>query len=111
MPFIDFDWRYRKIGIDEQKISLFDQTNKKDKLAAISAGVVYTSPMLINVRSGVYHDGIFRLSIMREDIPVSKRLRAGFMADSDFEYMADLRYILTRYLGIGPIMTAIWALV
>jgi len=48
----------------------------------------------------VYHDGIVRLALMREDIPVAKRLRAGFMVNTDFEYMADLRYILTRNLGI-----------
>lgn len=37
---------------------------------------------------------------MREDIPVSKRLRAGFMLNTDLEYMGDLRYILTRLLSV-----------
>ena len=29
MPFIGFDWRYRKMGIDEQEENLFGQVNKK----------------------------------------------------------------------------------
>ncbi|GAB3414394.1 multicopper oxidase domain-containing protein [Niabella aquatica] len=100
MPFIGFDWRYRKLGMDKQEKNLFGQMNKKDNRAALSFGAMYTLPMLINVQAEMYHDGIFRLSLMREDIPVSKRLRAGFMVNSDKEYMADLRYILTRYMGV-----------
>jgi hypothetical protein len=100
MPFIGFDWRYRKMGIDEHEKNLFGQVNKKDSRAAVSLGVVYTLPMLVNFQAEVYHDGIARLSLMREDIPVSKRLRAGFMANTDLEYMVDLRYIITRNIGI-----------
>lgn len=100
MPFVGFDWRYRKMGMDEHEKNLFGQVNKKDNRAAVSLGVMYTLPMLVNVQAEVYHDGIFRLSLMREDIPISKRLRAGFMVNTDFEYMVDLRYILTRHLGI-----------
>ncbi|PJR03229.1 multicopper oxidase domain-containing protein [Avrilella dinanensis] len=100
MPFIGFDWRYRKMGMHEQEKNLFGQVNKKDNRAAVSIGVMYTLPMLVNVQAEVYHDGIFRVSLMREDIPVSPRLRAGFMVNTDKEYMADLRYILTRHIGI-----------
>ncbi|WP_276483072.1 multicopper oxidase domain-containing protein [Paraflavitalea pollutisoli] len=100
MPFIGFDWRYRKMGIDEHEKNLFGQVNKKDNRAAVSLGVLYTLPMLVNVQAEVYHDGIVRLSMMREDIPVSKRLRAGFMVNTDLEYMGDLRYIFTRNLGV-----------
>jgi hypothetical protein len=100
MPFIGFDWRYRKMGIDEQEKNLFGQVNKKDKRAAVSFGVMYTLPMLVNVQAEVYHDGIARLSLMREDIPVSKRLRMGFMLNTDKEYMADLRYIFNKNISI-----------
>ena len=100
MPFIGFDWRYRKMGLDEHEENLFGQVNKKDNRAAVSFGLMYTLPMLIHAQAEVYHDGVFRLSFMREDIPLSKRLRAGFMINTDFEYMADLRYILTRNIGI-----------
>jgi len=100
MPFIGFDWRYRKMGVDEQEKNLFGQVNKKDERHAFSLGIVATLPMLINFQAEAYHDGIVRLSLIREDIPVSKRVRAGFMVNTDKEYMVDLRYILTRNLGI-----------
>lgn len=100
MPFVGFDWRYRKMGMNEQEKNLFGQVNKKDNRAAVSLGVMYTLPMLINAQAEIYHDGIFRISLMREDIPISPRLRAGFMVNTDLEYMADLRYILTRHIGI-----------
>lgn len=100
MPFIGFDWRYREMGLDEQEENLFGQVNQKDNRAAVSLGVMYALPMLINVQAEVYHDGIVRLSLMREDIPISKRLRAGFMLNTDKEFMTDLRYILNKNSSI-----------
>ncbi len=100
MPFIGFDWRYRKMGEHEQEKNMFGQTNKKNSRSAFSLGVMYTLPMLINFQAEVYHDGIVRLALMREDIPISRRVRAGFMVNTDKEYMLDLRYIMTRNLGI-----------
>lgn len=100
MPFIGFDWRYRKMGIDEHEKNLFGQKNEKDKRGAFSIGFDYTLPMLTIFQAELYHDGIVRLQLMREDIPVSKRLRAGFMVNTDLEYMADLKYIVTRNLSI-----------
>lgn len=100
MPFIGFDWRYRKMGIDEQEKNLFGQTNKKDNRHAVSLGVQYTLPMLVNFQTEVYQDGIVRLQLQREDIPVSRRLRAGFMVNTDKEYMVDMRYIFTRNMRL-----------
>ena len=100
MPFVGFDWRYRKMGIDEHEKNIFGQVNKKDNRAAVSLGVMYTLPMLVNLQGEVYHDGIVRLSIMREDIPISKRLRGGFMLNTDKEYMLDLRYIFNKNISI-----------
>jgi hypothetical protein len=51
------------------------------------------------------------LQLMREDIPISKRLRGGFMVNTDFEYMAELRYIINKNMVYVPTMIAIWALV
>ena len=100
MPFVGFDWRYRKLGIDEQETNLFSQTNTKDNRAQISLGINYTLPMLIIAQAEVYQDGNVRLQLMREDIPITKRLRAGFMINTDKEYMVDLRYILNKNLGV-----------
>ena len=100
MPFIGFDYRYRKMGMDEHETNLFRQKNEKDTRRAVSLGFMYTLPMLVNFQAEVYHDGIVRLSLMREDIPISKRIRAGFMVNTDFEYMAELKYIINRNMGI-----------
>jgi len=96
MPFVGFDWRYRKMGIDEQEKNLFGQTNTKDNRAVLSVGVNYTLPMLVRFQAEVFTDGIVRLQLMREDIPVAKKLRVAFMVNTDKEYMIGLNYILGR---------------
>jgi len=100
MPFIGFDWRYRKFGIDEQETNLFGQSNSKDSRKLFSIGFNYTLPMLLVFQAEVFHKGDIRFQLMREDIPISKRLRAGFMINTDKEFMADLRYIVSRNTGI-----------
>ena len=100
MPFIGFDWRYRKMEMGAMEENLFGQTNTKDNRAVFSAGVEYTLPMLIKAQAEVYTDGNFRLQFERMDIPVSKRLRMNLMWNTDKEYMAGLRYILRRNFGI-----------
>jgi len=100
MPFIGFDWRYRKMGIDEHEKNIFGQSNTKDNRAVLSLGVNYTLPMLVQFQAEVFTDGIVRLQLMREDIPITRRLRAGFMFNTDLEYMLDLRYILNKNFSI-----------
>jgi len=100
MPFVGFDWRYRKFGIAEQETNLFGQSNSKDNRSLFSAGFNLTLPMLVILQAEVFHNGDFRLQLMREDIPISKRLRAGFMVNTDKEYMFDLRYILKKNIAI-----------
>jgi CopA family copper-resistance protein len=100
MPFIGFDGRFRKNGIDFQEKTLFGQNNKKDNRMLFSAGINYTLPMLIVAQAEVFADGNFRLQFERKDIPVSKRLRMSLMWNTDKEYMAGLRYIVKRNFGI-----------
>ncbi len=100
MPFIGFDWRYRKMEMGAMEENLFGQTNTKDNRAVFSAGVEYTLPMLIKAQAEVFTDGNFRLQFERMDIPVSKRLRMNLMWNTDNEYMAGLRYIVKRNFGI-----------
>ena len=100
MPFIGFDARYRKMGIDQQEQNLFGQTNTKDKRTVFSAGVNYTLPMLIMAQAEVFTDGNIRFQLERKDIPVSKRLRMNLMWNTDKEYMAGLRYIIKRNFGV-----------
>lgn len=102
MPFIGFDWRYRDShGSDELEKNLFGQKNKKDQRATLSAGVLYTLPMLIDFQAEVFTDGIVRLQLRREDIPLTRRLRGAFSVNTDKEYMLGLKYIVTRNASLS----------
>ncbi len=100
MPFIGFDWRYRKLGIDEHDKNLFQQTNTKDNRTQFSIGVASTLPMLLILQTEIYHDGNVRVQLMREDIPLSKRLRMHFMFNTDLEYMVGFQYIVLKNMSI-----------
>jgi CopA family copper-resistance protein len=100
MPFIGFDWRYRKMNKGETEANLFNQTNTKNNRSVFSTGLDYTLPMLIKAQAEVFTDGNFRLQLERKDIPVSKRLRMDVMWNTDKEYMAGLRYIIKRNFGV-----------
>lgn len=99
MPFVGFDWRYRKMDGEIEK-NIFGQENTKDRRAVLSAGVNYTLPMLVIAQAEVFQDGNVRVQVMREDIPVSKRIRMGFMVNTDLEFMFDARYILKRNVSL-----------
>ena len=106
MPFIGFDWRYRKLntdntGIKEGEKNLFGQTNTKDTRRQFSLGVAYTLPMLVILQTEIYQDGNVRIQLMREDIPVTKRLRMNFMLNTDKEYMAGVKYILGKNFAVS----------
>ena len=100
MPFIGFDWRYRKLNQNETEKNIFRQKNTKDNRSQFSIGLAYTLPMLMIAQIELYHDGILRMQLRREDIPVSKRVRAAFMLNTDSEYMLGLNYIITKNIGI-----------
>ncbi len=100
MPFIGFDWRYRKMEMGEYEKNLFGQTNTKNERAVFSAGVNYTLPMLIVAQAEVFTDGNFRFQLERMDIPLSKRLRMNLMWNTDKEYMAGLKYIIGKNFGL-----------
>jgi FtsP/CotA-like multicopper oxidase with cupredoxin domain len=100
MPFIGFDWRYRKMGMNEVEKNIFGQSNTKDSRAVVSLGVNYTLPLLVIAQAEVFSDGNVRFQLMREDIPVSKRLRMAFMINTDKEYMGGLKYIIGKNIGL-----------
>jgi FtsP/CotA-like multicopper oxidase with cupredoxin domain len=101
MPFVGFDWRYRKFGMDEQESNIFGQTNTKDERAVFSIGANYTLPWLIILQGEVFHDGNVRFQLMREDIPITARLRWAFMINTDKEYMTGFKYILTKNIAVS----------
>ena len=101
MPFVGFDWRYRRQEGERnfQETNIFGQKNSKDNRSLFTAGFNLTLPMLVVFQAEVFHNGDFRLQLMREDIPISRRLRAGFMLNTDKEYMGELRYIVNRNMS------------
>lgn len=57
------------------------------------------------LRGGIDRKRIFicavRFQLRREDVPTSKRVRFQFMVNTDKEYMAGFRYIVTKYFGLS----------
>lgn len=99
MPFVGFDWRYRKLDPNTVETNLFGQKSTKDNRTQFSLGLAYTLPMLLILQTEIYHDGNVRLQLRREDIPLSKRMRASFMVNTDKEYMVGLNYIAGKNFG------------
>jgi len=100
MPFIGFDWRYRKV-VGQGEENIFGQLSTQDVRSQISIGAEYTLPGLLVVQGEVFTDGIVRFQLMREDIPLSPRLRMAFMVNTDMEYMGGLKYIAARNIAIS----------
>lgn len=99
MPYIGFDWRYRKDSEPEK--NLFGQLNTKDERKAVCFGVQYTLPMLVKADARIDTDGKIRAQLSREDIPLTSRLRMTFMLNTDKEWMTGFRYILTKYISLS----------
>lgn len=98
-PYIGIDWRYRKIEMAEK--NLFNQANTKDRRNVICFGLQYTLPMLVRLDARLDTDGKLRMQMMREDIAITSRTRLDFMVNTDLEYMAGLRYIITKNIGLS----------
>lgn len=98
-PYVGIDWRYRKHVGDEE--SIFGQPNSKNDRSVFHVGFEYTLPWLIILDASVDHTGYFRAQLMRDDIPLSPRLRGAFMVNTDREWMAGGRYILTKLFAVS----------
>lgn len=105
-PYIGFDYHFKMEGGpknifgDEEK-TWFGQTSNKNNRKTVVAGIAYTLPMLITADGRIDGDGKFRFQLSREDVPVSPRLRFNWMINTDKEYAAGFRYILTKYISIS----------
>ncbi|MFN0293537.1 multicopper oxidase domain-containing protein [Pedobacter helvus] len=110
LPYVGWDFRKRTIDPLDKNIfgqslapgdNLFGQRNTKNFRQVFHLGVQYTLPMLIVADASIDHKGNVRFQLMREDVPISKRLRFQFMVNTDKEYMAGFRYIVTKYFGLS----------
>ncbi|MDP9229796.1 MAG: multicopper oxidase domain-containing protein, partial [Bacteroidota bacterium] len=104
-PYIGFDYHYRKVeGIKTEQPdykNLFGQISDKDDRKTFVAGVQYTLPMLVIADARIDGNGKFRFQLSREDVPVTSRLRFNFMANTDKEYMAGFRYIISKWFALS----------
>lgn len=107
--FVGFDYHYKNtlksvmgenIFGDEER-NLFGQVSNKPNRKTFVAGITYTLPLLIDAEARIDGNGKFRLQLSREDIAVTSRLRFNLMANTDKEYAAGFRYILTRYFSLS----------
>ncbi len=116
-PYVGFDYHFKKEGPfqknffdlhgsvknifgSEEKNWFGQKSNKNNRKTAV-AGVAYTLPMLFVADGRIDGDGKFRFQLSREDVPVTSRLRFNMMINTDKEYAAGFRYILTKYFSLS----------
>ncbi|MEO5782386.1 MAG: multicopper oxidase domain-containing protein, partial [Ginsengibacter sp.] len=116
-PYVGFDYHYKKEGefqknffdlhrsvkniFGSEEKNWFGQKSNKNDRHTVVAGIAYTLPTLTIADFRVDGDGKFRFQLSREDIPVTPRLRLNWMLNTDKEYMAGFRYILSKYFSLS----------
>jgi FtsP/CotA-like multicopper oxidase with cupredoxin domain len=100
MPFVGFDYHYNSVRNESEK-NLFGQMSNQTNRIAFVLGFQYTLPMLLEAEARLDMKGKLRFQLRREDIPLSSRLRLNLMGNTDREYMAGLRYSLTKYFSLS----------
>ena len=99
IPYVGWDVRSR--NEDEPERNLFNQSNTKDNRSVACAGFIYTMPWFVKADLRVDHTGRLRAQFVRDDIPLTPRIRLWGMWNSDFEYAFGSRYILTKYTSLS----------
>jgi CopA family copper-resistance protein len=105
-PYIGFDYHYKVEGglkniFGNEEKNWFGQKSNKLNRKTVIAGIAYTLPMLFIADARVDGNGKFRFQLSREDVPVTSRLRFNMMINTDKEYMAGFRYIVTKYISLS----------
>jgi uncharacterized cupredoxin-like copper-binding protein len=104
-PYVGFDYHFKKEDAMKASLSseknLFGQISNKNNRKTFVAGVQYTLPWLVLADGRLDGNGKFRFQLSREDIPVTKRLRFGFMGNTDKEYTVGFRYILSKWFAVS----------
>jgi CopA family copper-resistance protein len=105
-PFIGFDYHYKALGgpkniFGSEKYNWFGQLSNKDNRKTAVAGIAYMLPMLFIAEGRVDGNGKFLFQLSRENIALTSRLRLNIMINTDKEYLAGLRYLVTKYLSLS----------
>ena len=99
-PYIGAQYRYKQKSHGIEK-NLFGQETIHKNYWAPVAGFQYTLPWLIVADARIDMYGKIRFQLMREDIPITPRLRFNWMVNTDKEYMVGFRYITTKWLALS----------
>lgn len=94
-------WDFRYHDASDREKNLFGQVNTQNKRAVACIGLIYVLPWFVESDLRVDHEGRIRMQFLRDDIPVTSRLRLWGMWNTDFEYSAGSRYILTKYWSLS----------
>ncbi|HRH47435.1 MAG TPA: multicopper oxidase domain-containing protein [Panacibacter sp.] len=105
-PYAGFDYHYKTEGgpkniFGSEEKNLFGQVSNKNNRKTVVAGIAYTLPLLVIADARVDGNGKFRFLLSREDLAVTPRLRFNWMINTDKEYMAGLRYIVSKYFNLS----------
>ena len=104
-PYVGFDYHYKKEhGMnhdDGEEKNLFGQISNKNNRKTFTAGIQYTTPWLMLADARIDGNGKLRFQLSREDIPITPRLRFALMGNTDKEYMAGFRYIVSKWFAVS----------
>jgi hypothetical protein len=96
--YAGFDYHYKN---EEPENNLFGQLSNKSNRHTVVAGLAYTLPMLVVADARIDGNGKVRFQLGRDDVPLTSRLRFTIMGNTDKEYAAGFRYILTKYFSLS----------
>jgi CopA family copper-resistance protein len=101
-----FDYHYKKAGgpkniFGNEGKNWFGQVSNKNNRKTVVAGIAYTLPMLVIADARIDGNGKFRFQFSREDISITPRLRFNWMINTDKEYMAGFRYVVSKYFSLS----------
>ncbi|WP_286755766.1 MULTISPECIES: multicopper oxidase domain-containing protein [Roseivirga] len=99
MPYIGWDGRSR--DVHETDRNLFGQENTKNERSVLCVGVLYTLPWFIESDVRIDHTGKLRVQFLRDDLPLTPRVRLWGMWNTDLEYAVGASYILSKYLSLS----------
>lgn len=105
-PYVGFDYHYKVEGgikniFGSETKNWFGQISNKNNRHTAVAGIAYTTPLLFVADGRIDGDGKLRFQLSREDVPVTSRLRFNIMLNTDKEYAAGFRYIVTKYFSLS----------
>lgn len=101
-PYVGFDYHYKKLTeADGEGKNLLGQQSNKSNRKTFTVGLQYITPLLFLADARVDGNGKLRFQLSREDIPVTSRLRFNIMGNTDKEYAAGLRYIVSKWFAIS----------